>query len=62
MFGLTWNEAAFVAFLFVLITAARWLPSVGQWLGEFVAGLRQGARPPPQGAHDQSARPSTKGE
>jgi hypothetical protein len=45
--GLTWNEFALVAFLFVLITAFGWLPRVGEWIGAFAGGVKRGARQPP---------------
>jgi len=40
--GLTWNEIGFVAFLFVLVSVAGYLPGLGNAIGDFLHGYRSG--------------------
>jgi len=38
--NLTWNEIAFVAFLFLIVVVAGYLPRVANALGDFLHGYR----------------------
>ena len=54
MLNLTWNEIAFVLFLFLLVWLAGRLPRLGDALGDFLHGYRTAGGKAPSAASESA--------